>query len=44
VDATSTLKEVIARGERLLERVQGALIDISKTQMEMEKLDNVIEL
>jgi len=39
-EATHKLREVIERGEKLLERVQGALSDISKSQMEMQKLDH----
>jgi len=39
-DAALKLKEVIGRGEQLLERVQQALADISQAQIEMQKLEN----
>lgn len=38
-DAASKLKEVIGRGEALLDRVQSALTDISHAQIEMQKLE-----
>jgi len=37
VDATQKLKEIIDRGEKLLEKLQGALSDISKSQMDMQR-------
>ena len=39
-DAAVKLKEVIGRGEQLLERVQQALAEISQAQIEMQKLEN----
>jgi len=39
-DAAAKLKEVIVRGEALLERVQSALTDISQSQIDMQKLEN----
>jgi len=39
-DSSLKLKEVIGRGEALLERIQSALTDISQAQIEMQKLDN----
>lgn len=39
-DAATRLKEVIGRGEALLNRVQSALTDISQQQIEMQKLEN----
>jgi len=33
------LKDVIERGEKLLDRVQSAMTDISQAQIEMQKLD-----
>ena len=39
-DSVVKLKEVVERGEKLLERVQGALADLSQTHMEIRKLQN----
>ena len=39
-DAALKLKEVIGRGEALLDRVQSALADICQAQIEMQKLEN----
>ncbi|CAL8088413.1 unnamed protein product [Orchesella dallaii] len=39
-DAALKLKEVIGRGEALLDRIQGALSDISQTQLDMQKLES----
>jgi len=39
-EAALKLKEVIGRGEQLLERVQQALSDISQAQIEMQRLEN----
>jgi mediator of RNA polymerase II transcription subunit 21 len=39
-EAAGKLKEVIVRGEALLDKVQSALTDISQAQIEMQKLEN----